>query len=378
VRTLLFGELKFFSCVLVFDVTNLIIFLHPFRMYDIEAVINAMKVKKVDRRATTMIQVPAGLPNDKKLGPRCQHIHKFLASEIRLADTLATMVLAVIHPMLEASKGTVLKVVNVTQNNFKTADGNTAVQVVANVNNKALFEDKNSNSKYQTQAIMEALQAADVQIFLHAAEALATGLRDFVDTLRLQCTTGGMLISSFDTHLFAHFLTNYDLWLPADWTEEGVVLGAVFTSPNSAVVFNNYKSYCSEQQGVLRLLKTHIFNEFYQEADSMSHTLGAGTFQDVLQNPRDRYASIPSFLSYFHVIKTSHLCFFAQTCVLQFVFGAASRVDSPKSHRLRHCQGCRAEYAGGCRGHQSSYQRQEEPGTASRDPELADCDGHLR
>jgi hypothetical protein len=66
------------------------------------------------------------------------------------------------------------------------------------------------------------------------------------------------------------------------------VLGAVFTSPNSAVVFNNYKSYCSEQQGVLRLLKTHIFNEFYQEADSMSHTLGAGTFQDVLQNPRDR------------------------------------------------------------------------------------------
>jgi hypothetical protein len=179
-------------------------------MYDIEAVINAMKVKKVDRRATTMIQVPAGLPNDKKLGPRCQHIHKFLASEIRLADTLATMVLAVIHPMLEASKGTVLKVVNVTQNNFKTADGNTAVQVVANVNNKALFEDKNSNSKYQTQAIMEALQAADVQIFLHAAEALATGLRDFVDTLRLQCTTGGMFISSLGAHLFAHFLTNYN------------------------------------------------------------------------------------------------------------------------------------------------------------------------
>jgi intracellular sulfur oxidation DsrE/DsrF family protein len=158
---------------------------------DIERCISSLKVKKVDRRATTMIQVPAGLPTDRSLGPRCQHIHKFLASEIRLADTLNTMVLAVIQPMIEASKGAVLKVVNVTQNNFKTADGSTAVQVVANVNNKALFDDKDKSSKYQIQHQMEALQAADVQIFLHAAEALAAGLRDFVDTLRLQCSTGG-------------------------------------------------------------------------------------------------------------------------------------------------------------------------------------------
>ena len=57
-----------------------------------------------------LCQVPAGLPTDRQLGPRSQLVYKFLASEIRLVETLAALGLAIIQPMIEASKGAVLKV----------------------------------------------------------------------------------------------------------------------------------------------------------------------------------------------------------------------------------------------------------------------------
>ena len=120
-------------------------------------------------------------------------------------------------------------------------------------------------------AITEALSHADVQVFLHATEALAQGLRDFVDTLRTQC--------------FA-----------VSWSEDALIVGAIFTAPNTARVFNQYKSYSMEQQGVLRLLKGALFAEFYRDADTLAHMLGQGSFADVLASPRERPAAYKIFL----------------------------------------------------------------------------------
>ena len=75
---------------------------------------------------------------------------------MRMVDALSTLVIAIIQPMMEASKGAVLKVVNVTQNSVRTADGNTAIQVVADTQNKALFDDK-SVSRHQAQVGMNTI-----------------------------------------------------------------------------------------------------------------------------------------------------------------------------------------------------------------------------
>ncbi len=182
--------------------------------------------------------MPVGLPLAAPDGPRARCVLNFLSREMRVSDALSTIAIAIIQPLVDASRGAALRVATVTSSSI-TGEGGTTVEVKGVVVDKALFDAPSGGlTKVQMQMMTEALQAADMQIFLRAAEAVAGAIREWVEALRLQCTASG-------------------------WSE-GVAVGAVLTSVSARTLCNQYRAYASEQQSALRILRGPLFTEFYR------------------------------------------------------------------------------------------------------------------
>lgn len=221
---------------------------------DIEQAINSLKTKRADRRATNLTTGSSlVLPSPEGLSVRSEAIFRFISSEIRNAELVAGLYAVAVKPMIDASKKALLHAGELP--NAEEAQNG------ASLGNKALFDDSvASASRVQAQSITEALQAANVQLFLRAAEGLATGLRDFVESLRQQCAT-------------------------ADWADS-VCIGSFFTSASARSLYSQYKSYASEQQGMERILRGNLFAQFYQDVEKVLGPLG--TLSEVLVAPRNR------------------------------------------------------------------------------------------
>eukprot|EP01034_Spumella_vulgaris_P026024 gene26025-32550_t len=138
-------------------------------------------------------------------------------------------------------------------------------------NRDALFDGTSSSqSKYQTQAITDALQDADVQIFLRAAEGIALSLRDFVNALEILCNTNS-------------------------WSES-ISIGSFFNSVSALALYNQFKAYAAGQQATLRILKSQSFVPFYKDAEQYLSSV-PGSFVDKIELPRKRVKHFLNFMT---------------------------------------------------------------------------------
>lgn len=211
---------------------------------------------KINRRASNIATVPQDMMSAQSKGPRAKFTFEFLMGEISIAETMVALGQSVIQPLVDSSRGAVLKVGHPTG---ATSGGA-----------KALFEEGTGNAaRLQAQDITHALQAADLQIFLRAAESLSTSLREFEGAVREKCTR-------------------------ANWSEE-VTVGAVFTSASVTTLFSQLKSYSSGLPTTMRILKSPLFGEFWKEADQVLAEY-PGTLQEKLDMPRNRVKAYFDFL----------------------------------------------------------------------------------
>ncbi len=225
-------------------------------MAEIEKVISSFKVSKPEAQPPPEVLTNlTKLQPSKNLGNRANCVYKFLTAEMRLVELVITLNTAVIKPLLDASKGAQLQVGKLGTNNQKKGSQK--------------IEETSAN-KVQGQAITEALKAPDVQIFLRAAESLSTGLKEFVENLRNQCTK-------------------------VNWSES-ITIGAIFNSPTARLLHSHYKSYASGQQRCLRILKGPYFTKFYKDAEE-ALSVYPGSFADNLESPRNRPTQYLEFLN---------------------------------------------------------------------------------
>jgi hypothetical protein len=220
--------------------------------YGIEGVIKAIKDK---RAAQELASIPKGLPSRANMGARASLIHRFLVSEMSLAETIRVVGKSVISPLIDASKGAILTV---------------QTEKTGYQGKKGMFDDgQNSATRVQAQAITEALQAADMQIFLRAAEALVAQLKEFSEAFRVRATQ-------------------------SEWAETTAV-SDLFTNPKARGLYNQYKAYVNGQQGALRILRGPLFVLFYREAEEAVSKY-PGNFSEKLEAPRSRPNQYKQFI----------------------------------------------------------------------------------
>lgn len=219
--------------------------------------IDLLKTKRIAKRTSTMntvskIQSIAGV-QPEKLGPRCTRLYNFLLEEQQFVEVVNAINTTMIQPLMDAAKGAVLSAA------LPNTDGD---QDTRHDSNHASFEKSAVNTtKYQAQVVTDALKEADVMIFLRAAEAIARAVREFVKFIEQQCTS-------------------------SNWSES-IIIGPAFNSVNAMSLYNQFKSYSSGQQAMLRVLRTPPFAPFYIDVENY---LGGypGTLQEKIELPRKR------------------------------------------------------------------------------------------
>lgn len=181
----------------------------------------------------------------ESLGPRMQLVHAFLIDEMRFAEQIFLMNQIMVQPLLDASKGAALKI---------PAPKGSAIKVVAT---------EETLTKYQISAITEALQEADIMIFLRAVEQIAIACKEFVKALESLC--------------------NSNRWI------EGTTVGNFFTSVSAKSLYNQYKLYTTGQQALLRVVtRNNNFQIFRKEVEGYLQAIIPGTFAEKLDIGRQR------------------------------------------------------------------------------------------
>ncbi len=219
--------------------------------------IDLLKTKRIAKRTSTMnmnnkTPAIAGV-QPEKLGPRCSKLYNFLMEEQQFVEVVNAINTTMIQPLMDAAKGAVLSAA------LPNTDGDSEARYDNNVAN---FEKSAVNTtKYQAQVVTDALKEADVMIFLRAAEAIARAVREFVKTVEQQCSS-------------------------ANWGES-LIIGPTFNSVTAMSLYNQFKSYSSGQQAMLRVLRTPPFAPFYIDVENY---LGGypGTLQEKIELPRKR------------------------------------------------------------------------------------------
>jgi hypothetical protein len=225
---------------------------------EIIAALTKSDVSKKDRRQARVSAAAAIIPgvNPINFGPRASCVYSFLQTEVAFSELMGQMYTVLIKPLINSSKGAVLEAAVIT-----TGDDQP----------KGLKADRRGSavSKGLTQQITDALQDADVQVFLRAAEGLALSLQDFSASVIMQCKQ-------------------------ANWSEN-ISIGALFTSSSANALFNQFKSYASGQEAMLRTLRSYSFTSFYVEAET-NLGLGRGKLTDQIELVRRRIEDYLKFM----------------------------------------------------------------------------------
>ena len=188
--------------------------------------------------------------NYGELGPRAACIYTFLDREMDFVHTVSKINRVLVQPLLRAAAG---KPLSVGRSQDYLASSSSALGTKAQ------------------QAIAADVQSADVQLFLHAAEALSVGLQEFQQALQGACQA-------------------------ARWAEAGLVVGGLFSSPRSRNLFAHYKTYSSKQLQVLRILHRPHFLSFYREAQVALASIAGSSLAERLDLPRRHPSSYLAFL----------------------------------------------------------------------------------
>ena len=223
------------------------------------------KAKRAEKRTSIMTKAPINIPgvDVSKLGPRCSLIYKFLINEMQFAEALVAMNITLIQPLIDASKGAVLSAVA----NSRSAG---STELSGNGSDNLYDSRAATTSKYQSQLITDALQDPDVLIFLRAAEGISHGVRDFVKSLESIC-------------------------VGAKWNEN-IVVGNFFVSASALALYDQFKSYASGQQAMVRVLKNPNFAQFQKDAEIFLANV-PGKLQEKLELPRKRIMFYHSVIS---------------------------------------------------------------------------------
>ncbi len=235
------------------------------------------KAKRAEKRTSIMTKAPINIPgvDASKLGPRCSLIYKFLISEMQFAEAVVALNITLIQPLIGASKGAVL---SAAMNSRSIASGEFESDTVEKTD--ALFDSRaTTTSKYQSQLITDALQEPDVLIFLRAAEGISHGVRDFVKSLETLCSNG-------------------------KWAEN-LVVGNFFISASALALYDQFKSYSSGQQAMVRVLKNPNFAQFQKDAEVFLANV-PGKLQEKLELPRKRIMFYHSVISDLQKITASN------------------------------------------------------------------------
>jgi hypothetical protein len=213
------------------------------------------KAKRAEKRTSIMTKAIVTIPgvDAAKLGPRCALIYKFLISEMQFAEAVVALNITLVQPLIGASKGAVLSAA-------VNARGDEGTDITEK--SDALFDSRAAaTSKYQSQLITDALQEPDVLIFLRAAEGISHNVRDFVKSLESLCSSN-------------------------KWNENTVV-GDFFLSTAATALYDQFKSYASGQQAMVRVLKNPNFSQFQKDCEVLLSNL-PGKLQEKLELPRKR------------------------------------------------------------------------------------------
>lgn len=187
--------------------------------------------------------------NFGELGPRAACAYTFLDREADFAQAMSKINRALVQPLLRAAGGKPLS--------FGRSQGLSA------------FSSSALGTKTQ-QAIAADVQSADVQLFLHAAEALAAGLQELQQALQGACQA-------------------------SRWAE-AALLGGLFSSPRSRNLYAHFKSYSSKQLQFLRILHRPHFLSFYREVDAALANIAGSSLAERLDLPRRHPSSYLAFL----------------------------------------------------------------------------------
>jgi len=211
---------------------------------------STVKSKRQQRQSIAAVTTIPGV-NPSALGPRASCVYSFLQTEIPFADSIWQMSSVLIKPLINSSKGAVLVLGSIEQHG-ETPEVNAEVQ--EQVKTIPL-------SRSQMQQVIEALQLADVQVFLRSAEGLALSLQDFCASIESQCKS-------------------------ASWSEQ-IAIGSIFSSSSANSLCNQYKSYASGQEAFLRIMRGSLFQPFYREAENLL-TSGKGNLMERIDFIRGR------------------------------------------------------------------------------------------
>lgn len=205
--------------------------------------------RRMVRKASILDVMP--LPKDVlvNMGPRALCIFNFLQSEKKFCRTFSQMNELIFQPLQNSSKGATL----VLDNGLGIADS----------------KANTVTSKIQSQIISEALQESDIQVFLRAAEGLATGLAGFIELFDHQCSA-------------------------AKWTEI-ITAGSIFASSSVVSLFNQYRSYALGLPATLRVLKGDQFAKFYKDAENIM-SRERNTLEEVFELPCLRLTMYLNFI----------------------------------------------------------------------------------
>lgn len=220
-----------------------------------EAVNNSKRMSTI---TTVAIQ---GVKKDT-LGPRLRLVYDFLMEEYAFAEQMNWLNNIMIQPLLDASKGAPLKIIppkGMIGTNNPTATA-------------AATSTEETLTKYQINAITEALQEADILIFLRATEQITIACKEFVKSLEALCQTN-------------------------KWSEVSTLIGQFFTSVSAKSLYNQYKLYCTGQQALIRvIMKDHNFQTFRNEVNSYLSSVMPGTIPERLELARQRIPKYTNFL----------------------------------------------------------------------------------
>lgn len=189
-------------------------------------------------------------------GPRAALIYEFLLTESTLTDVIGALNSIFIGPLMNATKGASLKI---------PGSGEQA----------ALFNKSAQNNKTLQVQISEALEEADIQIFLRAAEALSVLLPEFVTDFKNLC-------------------------IESKWKED-LTVAPLFCSVKARALFDQFKSYAAGERAIIRALKNPNFGPFYLDAEETLATM-RGSLADKISIPRDAIKRYISFFKNMQVI----------------------------------------------------------------------------
>lgn len=213
---------------------------------EIKSEVQSIKIKESKKNKhlrASVFTAASGNVSDLNYGPRATCIYKFLLSESLHQETFSKMMNVLINPLIVSSRGGSLVV------------------------GSEISLDSKNKAKYSV--MTEALQAADIQIFLKSCAGLLLGVKELIANISSHCAS-------------------------LKWSEK-IEIGKNFTSINTRKLLAQYKAYSSGQIATLRALKESLFLEFYNEADA-GLAAYPGAIHEKIENPRNRIKVYFSFL----------------------------------------------------------------------------------